>query len=122
MIVTLALCGTLLASGGLWAPEPPTVGESEFVLSLAELESDSLESARMHRASNRKIVVFIPGLRAKRMVRQFKEGPVRVMRVKRPTRALAWSPSGRGRPSAPTPWRERIANLNYCNRKHVSIL
>ena len=83
MIVTLALCGTLLASGGLWAPETPTVGETEFVLSLAELESDSLESARMHRASNRKIVVFIPGLRAKRMVRKFKEGPVRVLRVKR---------------------------------------
>jgi len=83
MIVTLALCGTLLASGGLWAPETPTVGESEFVLSFSGLESDALESARMHRASNRKIVVFIPGLRAKRMVRKFKEGPVRVMRVKR---------------------------------------
>jgi len=83
MIVTLALCGTLLASGGLWAPETPTVGETEFVLSLAELESDALESARMHRASNRKIVVFIPGLRAKRIVRKFKEGPVRVLRVKR---------------------------------------
>ncbi len=50
MIVTLALCGTLLASGGLWAPEAPAVGESEFVLSLADLESDALESARMHRA------------------------------------------------------------------------
>jgi len=83
MIVTLALCGTLLASGGLWAPETPKVGESEFVLSMAELESDALESARMHRASKRKIVVFIPGLRAKRMVRKFKEGPVKVMRVKR---------------------------------------
>jgi len=83
MIVTLALCGTLLASGGLWAPEPPTVGESEFVLSLAELDSDALESARMHRASNRKIVVFIPGLKAKRIVRKYKEGPVRLLRVKR---------------------------------------
>jgi len=59
------------------------VGETEFVLSLAELESDALESARMHRASKRKIVVFIPGLRAKRMVRKFKQGPVKVMRVKR---------------------------------------
>ena len=83
MIVTLALCGTLLTSGGFWAPEAPTVGESEFVLSLADVDSDVLESARMHRASKRKIVVFFPGLKAKRFARKFKEGPVKALRVKR---------------------------------------
>jgi len=83
MISILAFCGAVLAGGGLWTPGQPTVGEHEFVLPLGELEQDLLEKARMHRASSRKIVVFIPGLRAKKINRKYDEGPVRRMQTKR---------------------------------------
>jgi hypothetical protein len=96
MIATLTLCGALLAGGGFWTPEAPSVEEHSFVLPMGEMEQGSLEKARMHRATNRKIVVFVPGLRAKRMVRKYKEGPIKTMRVKRLKRGSTISLFTRG--------------------------
>jgi hypothetical protein len=96
MITTLTLCSTLLMGAGFWTPDAPNVEEHSFVLSMDELDRDSLEQARMHRATNRKIVVFIPGLRAKRIVRKYKEGPVKTMRVKRLKRGSTISLFTRG--------------------------
>lgn len=115
MIAALTLCGALLAGTGFWTPEQPSVEEHTFVLPMGDLEQDSLEQARMHRATNRKIVVFVPGLRAKRLVRKFKEGPVRAMRVKRLKRGSTISLFTRG--SA----REVFKNLKLDTRGDMSI-
>lgn len=115
MIATLTLCGALLAGTGFWVPEQPSVEEHTFVLPMGDLEQDSLEQARMHRASHRKIVVFVPGLRAKRLVRKYKEGPVRAMRVKRLKRGSTISLFTRG------PAREVFKNLKLETRGHKAI-
>jgi hypothetical protein len=115
MIATLTLCGALLAGGGFWTPEPPSVEEHSFVLPMGEMEQGSLEKARMHRATNRKIVVFVPGLRAKRMVRKYKEGPVKTMRLKRLKRGSTISLFTRG------PAREVFKNLKLDTRTNMAL-
>lgn len=83
MISTFLVCTALLGGSTFWTPGEPTVEEHAFVLPLGDMEKGDMERARMRRASARKIVVFIPGLRAKRIVRHYKEGPIRKMQIKR---------------------------------------
>jgi hypothetical protein len=66
-----------------WRLGKATVSETQLVLPLLGTGSAEVDAARVHRSGQKRISVFFPDMRSRRMVRRYQRGPIKQVRMTR---------------------------------------
>lgn len=83
-LAALFLLGTSHADakGTKWFNQAATISDSAYELSLAGIKKSALKSAKAHRAGKSELIVFLPGARAPKRFKSYKNGPIASLKVR----------------------------------------
>lgn len=71
-----------------WFNQKAEISVGGFELPLDGIRSGAVDSAKVHKAGQKELIVFLPGVRAPKRVRTYTEGPIRSVRIRKVKRGV----------------------------------